>query len=147
MQIKTAYFGEVEIEESSIIEFPEGVPAFEELKKFTILDTEEELPFRWLQSIDREEIAFIMINPFLFKSDYEIKLSDMVIEKLKISSEEDVMIYTIVVIPENMEDVTANLVAPVIINIREKLGKQVVLENVDYHTKHKITEELGKQSC
>lgn len=147
MKINTAYFGQVEIEDSEIINFPEGLPAFEHLKQFVILDAEEEIAFRWLQSLEDENIAFVIINPFLFKCDYEFKLSDHVLEKLKIESEADVAVYSIVVIPEKMEDITANLLAPVLINIKEKLGKQIVLENTAYHTKHKIAEEAGKETC
>lgn len=147
MKINTAYFGQVEIEDSEIINFPEGLPAFEHLKQFVILDAEEEIAFRWLQSLEDENIAFVIINPFLFKFDYEFKLSDHAIEKLKIESETDVAVYSIVVIPEKMEDMTANLLAPVVINVREKLGKQIVLENTAYHTKHKIAEEAGKETC
>lgn len=147
MKINTAYFGQVEIEDSEIINFPEGLPAFEHLKQFIILDAEEEIAFRWLQSLEDENIAFVIINPFLFKFDYEFKLSDHVLEKLKIESEADVAVYSIVVIPEKMEDITANLLAPVVINVREKLGKQIVLENTAYHTKHKIAEEAGKETC
>lgn len=144
MKINTNYFGEVEVAEEAIIEFPEGILAFEHYKKYVLLDSEEELPFRWLQSVENPDISFIIINPFVFKMDYEFKLPDAVVEKLKIASEEDVLVYTIVVIPENFQEMTANLLAPVVINIQEKIGKQIILEGTSYHTKHKMLEETGR---
>lgn len=145
MNIKTSYFGEVEIDEKDILNFPKGILAFEEFNKFVIINsTEEELPFSWLQSIDEKDVAFIMIDPFLFKKDYEVDLSDKVIEELDIESESDVAIYTFLVIPEQVDQMTANLTGPIVININKNLGKQVVLEDKRYHTRHKIIDEVNK---
>lgn len=145
MNIKTSYFGEVEIDEKDILNFPKGILAFEEFNKFVIINsTEEELPFSWLQSIDEKDVAFIMIDPFLFKKDYEVDLSDKVIEELAIESESDVAIYTFLVIPEQVDQMTANLTGPIVININKNLGKQVVLEDKRYHTRHKIIDEVNK---
>lgn len=145
MNIQTSYFGEVEIDEKDILNFPKGILAFEEFNKFVIINsTEEELPFSWLQSIDEKDVAFIMIDPFLFKKDYEVDLSDKVIEELAIESESDVAIYTFLVIPEQVDQMTANLTGPIVININKNLGKQVVLEDKRYHTRHKIIDEVNK---
>jgi len=145
LNIQTSYFGEVEIDEKDILNFPKGILAFEEFNKFVIINsTEEELPFSWLQSIDEKDVAFIMIDPFLFKKDYEVDLSDKVIEELAIESESDVAIYTFLVIPEQVDQMTANLTGPIVININKNLGKQVVLEDKRYHTRHKIIDEVNK---
>lgn len=145
MNIQTSYFGEVEIDEKDILNFPKGILAFEEFNKFVIINsTEEELPFSWLQSIDEKDVAFIIIDPFLFKKDYEVDLSDKVIEELAIESESDVAIYTFLVIPEQVDQMTANLTGPIVININKNLGKQVVLEDKRYHTRHKIIDEVNK---
>jgi len=145
LNIQTSYFGEVEIDEKDILNFPKGILAFEEFNKFVIINsTEEELPFSWLQSIDEKDVAFIMIDPFLFKKDYEVDLSDKVIEELDIESESDVAIYTFLVIPEQVDQMTANLTGPIVININKNLGKQVVLEDKRYHTRHKIIDEVNK---
>jgi len=145
LNIQTSYFGEVEIDEKDILNFPKGILAFEEFNKFVIINsTEEELPFSWLQSIDEKDVAFIMIDPFLFKKDYEVDLSEKVIEELDIESESDVAIYTFLVIPEQVDQMTANLTGPIVININKNLGKQVVLEDKRYHTRHKIIDEVNK---
>jgi flagellar assembly factor FliW len=146
LKLDTSYFGEIKIDEEAILEFSEGILAFENLRKFVIIDSqEEELPFKWLQSVDEGDISFIMIDPFLFKPDYEVELSDQVIEKLEIESEEDVAIYTLLVIPENVNEMTANLAGPIVINFKKKLGKQVVLEDKRYHTKHRVIADTRKE--
>lgn len=142
MKLSTKHFGEIEIDEKSIINFTEGILGFDEQKRFIIIDNpEEEIPFKWLQSVDDTNLAFIIINPFLFKNDYEFDIPELAIQKLKIKEEKDIMVYSIVVIPEDITKMTANLLGPVIINIKEMLGKQIVLDDSRYTTKHFILEE------
>ena len=65
MKLKTKHFGEIEIDESKIIHFPTGIIAFEEQKRFFIIDNpDENIPFSWLQSVDDPDLAFVIINPF-----------------------------------------------------------------------------------
>lgn len=137
MRIKTANFGEIEVEKDKIIYFQEGIPAFEEEKEFVIILNEDN-PFHWLQSTKNPNLSFIILNPFEIFSDYDILLPDTAINKLKIKNEEDVSIYTIVVIPEDIQKMTANLLGPIVINTKERLGKQVILDDERYTTKHFI---------
>ncbi|WP_416198693.1 MAG: flagellar assembly protein FliW [Sporanaerobacter sp.] len=139
MKLHASNFGEIEIDEEDILTFPEGIPGFEECKKFIVINNpDEENPFDWLQSVDNEDLAFVIMNPFFVFPDYDITIPESAIEKLKIKDETDVFVYTIVVVPENLEDMTTNLSGPIIINGREKLGKQVILEDNRYTTKHYI---------
>ena len=88
MKIKTRNFGEIEIEKEKIINFEEGIPAFEEEKEFIIiLNEDKENPFHWLQSINNQDLSFIVINPFEIFSDYDILLPQTAINKLKIERE------------------------------------------------------------
>lgn len=139
MKLHASNFGEIEIDEEDILTFPEGIPGFEECKKFIVINNpDEENPFDWLQSVENEDLAFVIMNPFFVFPDYDITIPESAIEKLKIKDETDVFVYTIVVVPENLEDMTTNLSGPIIINGREKLGKQVILEDNRYTTKHYI---------
>lgn len=143
MKLNTRHFGEIQIDKVRIITFPEGLLGFEDKREFIIINsTEEGLPFQWLQSIDDPGLAFVIINPFLFRKDYEFDISQSVVEMLKIEDQKDLIIYTIVVIPEDISKMTANLAGPIIINTNHKLGKQIVLEDKRYKTKHLILEEL-----
>jgi len=142
MKLITKHFGEIEIEQNKIINFIDGIPGFEDQKRFIVIDNPDDtVPFKWLQSIDEPELAFIIINPFIFKEDYEFDLPKHLIEKLKIKEEKDVVVYSIVVIPDDITKMTANLAGPIIINANEMLGKQIVLDDNRYTTKHYILEE------
>lgn len=139
MLLNTKNFGEIKINEENIIHFPEGILGFEEEKQFVIIkDEDEQNPFHWLQSVQNPELAFIIINPFFVFPDYDIVLSKSVQEKLKIDDEKDVVVYSIVVVPEDIEKMTTNLLGPIVININKKLGKQVILDDDRYTTKHYI---------
>lgn len=139
MLLNTKNFGEIEIDEKNIIHFPEGILGFEEEKQFIIIkDEDEQNPFHWLQSVQSPELAFVIINPFFVFPDYDIVLSKSVQEKLKIDDEKDVVVYSIVVVPEDIEKMTTNLLGPIVININKKLGKQVILDDDRYTTKHYI---------
>lgn len=139
MKIRTKNFGEVEIEKDKIIYFQEGIPAFEEEKEFVlILNEDKESPFHSLQSVNKKELSFIVVNPFEIFDDYDILLPDIAINKLKIEKEEDLNIYTIVVIPEDIKKMTTNLAGPIVINRNKMLGKQVILDDERYTTKHFI---------
>ena len=144
MKINTEIFGEMEIDKEKIITFSEGLLAFEEEKEFVIINTDDKAQFSWLQSINTPELAFVIMNPFFAFPDYEIIIPKRIQKKLKIEEEKDVAIYSIVVIPEDMEKMTTNLLGPIIINIKEKLGKQIILDDDRYTTKHFIFQQKSE---
>lgn len=139
MKLNTTNFGQIDIDEEKIIHFKEGILGFEVEKEFIIIYNEdEENPFQWLQSIKSPDLAFVIINPFTVFEDYEITISDAVQKKLNIEDEKDVAIYSIVVVPEDLKKMTVNLAGPIIININKRLGKQVILDDSRYTTKHYV---------
>lgn len=139
MKIETVDFGEIEISEDKIIFFQEGIPGFEEEKEFVvILNEDKENPFHWLQSVRNPDLTFVIANPFEIFSDYDILLPETAINKLNIEKEEDTTIYSMIVIPEDMTKITTNLLGPIVINVKKMLGKQVILDDKRYSTKHFI---------
>jgi len=142
MKLNTRHFGEIEINDNDIVTFSNGLLAFEDQKRFIIIENpDKEVPFHWLQSIDDGDITFVIINPFIFKKDYEFDIPQSVTDKLGIEEEKDVSVYTIVVVPEDISKMTANLSGPIIINSIKKLGKQIILDDKRYTTKHLMLEE------
>ncbi|WP_349408635.1 flagellar assembly protein FliW [Pseudalkalibacillus sp. SCS-8] len=142
MKIQTRYFGEVQISEDEIVKFKQGLPGFNIEKEFVILPfSEEETPYHILQSVSTPSLAFVLGNPFVFFPDYEFELSESVTELLEIQSEKEVAVYIILTINEPFEKTTANLKAPVVINLNKGIGKQVVLNKEEYETKHFIMKE------
>lgn len=140
MKLNTTNFGEIEIDESALINFEEGIPGFEHVRRFALLQ-DDEMIVDWLQGID-EDIAFPVINPFAVKEDYEFKIPDADIAKLKIDRHEELLIYSIVVIPEDIKDIRTNLQAPIIINVNGKIGKQIILDE-RYPLRYEFYEKVG----
>ncbi len=135
MVLNTEHLGEIEFQKEDIIHFPKGIPGFEEEKEFIVILTGDvEFPFTYLQSVKSNDLAFIVTDPFLFLENYDFELSDEDADFLGVKSEEqidDITVYTIVTIPEDLDQTTVNISAPIIINLKEKLGKQVILKEYD----------------
>ncbi|AHM55621.1 flagellar assembly factor FliW [Peptoclostridium acidaminophilum DSM 3953] len=140
MKLNTTNFGEINIDESALINFEEGIPGFENVRRFALLQ-DDEMIVDWLQGID-EDIAFPVINPFAVKEDYEFKIPDADIKKLNIENQEDLLIYSIVVIPDDIKQIRTNLQAPIIINAKIKLGKQIILDD-RYPLRYEFYEKVG----
>lgn len=135
--LNTKFFGQMEYEQDSVFRFEEGIPGFADLHQYIVINEENSI-FTYLQSIEREDICFVMINPFAIFTDYDIEISDEAVNKLNINQIQDIMIYSIITIPEKLSDITANLRAPIILNIVNKKGLQEIVNNEKYNTKHKI---------
>lgn len=138
MIVKTELFGDFEYREEDVLTFVEGIYGFDELKKYLLItNPEEELPFDFLQSVEDEELYFIVTSPYLFLEDYDFEISDTLVNKLEIEQPEDVIVLSLTTIPEKSEETTINLKAPIIVNKETKKAKQVILEE-DYPYKHKL---------
>lgn len=145
MQLDTRHFGPIEIDEKGIIDFPEGIPGFDDVKRFVLLGSiEPDSPFQWLQGVDNTDLAFVVIDPRLLKEDYVVDIEDSEVEVLDIADTGKVMVYSIVVIPEDISKITANMRAPILINLESMKGKQVILDKPEYQIKYYILDELRK---
>ncbi|HHT9107025.1 MAG TPA: flagellar assembly protein FliW [Candidatus Wunengus sp. YC64] len=133
VKLSTSNFGNLSIEKENIITFEQGLLGFEELKQFAIIAVEECLPFEWLVSLEDPMVAFPILNPTLFFSDYKPSLSKDDLVLLNIKKEKDVEMFCIVTLGKKPEDVTLNLKGPILINMKNKMGKQVVLTE-DYYS-------------
>ena len=146
MLLQTKHFGEIEIAENSIIRFDSGLPGFELLKEYILIGSEDETsPFKWLQCVNEPQMAFAVANPFLITKDYDFVLSDEASSRLGIKKVEDIAVYVIVVVPEDYKKISMNLKAPLIINIKNSKGEQIILDTDKYTVRHYILEELRRQ--
>lgn len=136
MNLNTKYHGVKEYEEKDIIEFKKGLPGFEELKKFILFTVEDNDVFSILHSVEDESVGLVVVSPFYAVKDYEFKLDDGMVKELKIESHEDVLVLNTVTLNTDVENITVNLKAPIIINIKGKLGEQIILDNPNYSIKH-----------
>lgn len=142
MKLNTKYHGIKEYKEEDIITFKKGLPGFEDLKKYILFPTEENELFNILHSIENEELGLIVISPFEIIKDYEFKLSDEKLKELKIILPEEVLVLNTVTLSSKIENITTNLKAPIIINIKERLGEQIILDNEKYKIKHPLWREV-----
>ena len=143
MKVETSRFGTIDILEKEIVRFPEGLYGFEKESEFTLLpfNPNVESPMEWMQSLKSDHLAFVVTDPYLYLPDYKLKLSEE--DKKRVELEEDDLFLTraIVTIPENYSEMTANLIAPVVINKDKGVAKQFVLTNMDYDTRHYLLPE------
>jgi flagellar assembly factor FliW len=138
MLIQTFRFGEVEVKEEDIYVFPAGIPGFEDLKRYVTLQPSPDIPFCYLQSIDDGELAFLITNPFVYYPDYEFQLSDAQQDELAVGKVEELSIWSIVTAQQTLQDATMNLKAPVVLNTKRRCGKQILLHDTHYTTKHPL---------
>ena len=142
MKVVTKAYGLIDVDERQKIVFPQGLFGFENLTDYLLLDAERQ-PFYWLQSIDVEQVAFVLVSPFLFRPDYEVNISNEELAEIGIHSPEKALIFTIVTIPPDGSPMTANLQGPLVINRDTRKGKQAVLTDSRWKTKHDIMAELA----
>jgi flagellar assembly factor FliW len=140
MIIKTKFCGEKEFNEEGIITFEQGIPGFPNLRKFVIFPIEE-LIFSYMQSVEDENICFVIVPPTLIEPKYDITISDETVKRLKVEKPEDIYVYSIVTIPDNINEMTANLRAPILINTKNSKAVQDVLEDDRYSIRHKVIKE------
>jgi flagellar assembly factor FliW len=143
MTVNTKAFGQIEVDERQKISFPQGLFGFEDFREYILMDAEHQ-PFFWLQSLDDKEIAFILINPFLFRPDYEVNINNEDLSEIEINTPENALIFAIITVPQDGSSMTANLQGPLIINKEKMTGMQAVLTDVRWKTKHDIIAELNE---
>ncbi|MEA4835989.1 MAG: flagellar assembly protein FliW, partial [Anaeromusa sp.] len=130
-----------EVPEELVVQFPDGLPGFEEEKKFAFLpyDKEENSPFAYMQSVQDPDLTLLLADPFLFFKHYSLNLNDEDAAQLGLSdSEETAGVYGIVAVPEKIDQMTVNLVAPIVVNWKEQKGMQIILDRSPYSTKHRL---------
>jgi flagellar assembly factor FliW len=142
MRVKTKAYGEIDADERQRVSFPAGLLGFEQFKDYILLDARQK-PFFYLQSTDVPDLAFILIDPFLFRPDYSLDVDDGSLEEIGVARPEDVLVFSIVTVPGEGGTVTANLMGPLIINKANRLGMQTVLGDSRWRVKHDIMAELA----
>lgn len=122
------------------ITIKDGLYGFEDYTIFQLHKCEYK-PFVWLRSLEEQTLSFLLVDPFIFRPDYEIDVDDKTLSEIGISSPSDVLVMTIVTVPAGGKTVTANLQGPLIINKKTGCAKQVILGDAKWSTKHDILAE------
>lgn len=144
MRVNTTRFGELEVDKKDVINFKDGVLGFEQLKHFFVVDPGDQTLILWFQSIDDEATAFPIIEPKIFNPNYSIHLLPIELASLNLESVVDASVYTILTIPKNVNEMSANLKAPIIINNKTKLARQIVLQNSKLEVQYPMYTDLKR---
>ncbi len=144
MKIKTTRFGELEVDKKDVIEFSEGLLGFEQHKRFFIVDPGDQTLILWLQSMDDSSVAFPVIEPKIYQPNYSVKLLPVELNSLQLENLSNASVYTILTIPQNITEMSANLKAPIIINNKTKQARQIVLQDSKLEVRQKMYMELKK---
>ncbi|HEX3032835.1 MAG TPA: flagellar assembly protein FliW [Bacillota bacterium] len=139
MIIQTKLFGECEIDQKEIITFKNGLPGFEENRAFVLIrsgNSGDDL--MWLQSTKEPSLAFVVARPEIIKPGYSPKVRESELADIELKNSEDALVLVIAVVPEDIKKMTVNLRAPLIVNSKNRLGKQVVLEDDSYSIKEPV---------
>lgn len=129
MIIQTSRFGAVNLKDDDILTLSDGLLGFTDLRKFVLLDDPNDEIFAWLQSCEAPAIAFPVLEPELFTENFKFNLTKADLELLKLPSQEKARFFSIVTIPDDPTQMTANMKAPVVINVAAKLARQCVLQD------------------
>lgn len=128
MEVHGTRFGTLKVDTKDILHLADGLMGFPMSKHFILFPYGDDSSFFWLVSVDEPEIAFIVINPFEFFSDLEFEVQDEDALALGLERSEDVEIFTLVTIPDGCpEEMRTNLAGPVVVNARNRKGKQVLV--------------------
>ncbi|MDD3777499.1 MAG: flagellar assembly protein FliW [Actinomycetota bacterium] len=141
MKINTTRFGEIEVHRDKVITLLEGVIGFEQHKEFILLDFAQDSPLKWLQSIDDPSLAFVVCDPWHFFEDYKPNITKEQKKGLE-SGKNEIIFLTIATVPADISKVSLNLLSPIIVSLDKMLGKQIILFESDYGTKHYIFKTL-----
>jgi flagellar assembly factor FliW len=142
IKIPTTRFGEIEAKPEQMMHLPLGMIGFPQLHRYLLFQHRKDSPFFWLQSMDRQDLAFVLVNPLLFEPDYQITLSSSDRKLLDLSDPNQIQVWVVVTIPHGSpESMTANLKAPVAVNLDNHIMAQIILENSDYPLKKSIKKQ------
>ncbi|MDR1619822.1 MAG: flagellar assembly protein FliW [Clostridiales bacterium] len=131
MKLETERFGAIELDDCKIITFKQGLPGLEEFTEFIILELAESKPLLWLQSTQNGLVYLPVLIPFELMPDYSVEIQDKELEELNITSKDDLLVLNVVVVREDITKMTANMAAPIIVNTKRGIGKQIIIDAKD----------------
>jgi len=136
MQVRTTRFGDIEIAEDRVLEFPKGLLGFADQRRFCLLQPNEEACFLWLQSMEDPALAFVVTDPALFIPDYSVPIRTDQMESLQMRSLDDAQVF--VIVNKVGETLTGNLQGPLVVSSSSRVGEQFVLSEKRWTTRHSL---------
>ncbi len=140
---ETPYEGKVAslLDQTVIFNFPDGVPAFENSKRFVIIMNPKIKPFAYLKSLDIDDLGFVCVDPFLVCKDYSVRIPGKDLSLLGLKEPSSALLLSMVTVEKDPKNTTCNLLAPIVINVDTLTGRQVILEE-NFPVRYRIWEGL-----
>lgn len=135
--VQSERLGPLDCDESTLLRFPNGLLGFEDVQEFAVVAADGEGAYSWLQSIDHAHLSFLAVVPRFFFDDYAPEIPDADAAELGITSDTHTQLLALVTISD--EGITANLLGPIVVNVRTRTARQIVLSE----QKYSVREPLG----
>jgi flagellar assembly factor FliW len=136
MIIETSRFGGIEVDDQRFLNFPRGLLGFPDDREYALIQTGENSAFYWMQAIHRPELAFVVCDPRLFLEDYRVTIKAEDLVQIGLADTKGSQVFVIVNKTDDM--LTGNLQGPLVINVATRVGKQLVLSDKRYSTRHPL---------
>ncbi len=146
MLVETTRFGSISVSEEDIVTFPEGMLGFSKIDKYVLVERVDDSLFLWLQAVKKPSVAFPLLEPEIFEKNYRVELAEEDRSILELDNLKHAKVYSIVTIPSDPTKMTANLKAPIVVNLKMRLARQVILHEADYPIRKSIFADL-QQYC
>ncbi len=143
MLLKTNLFGEIEVKEEEVINFTKPILGFDDCTKYILVEKESIFPTFWLQSVNNPGLAFPVVSPFSVNEDYSIKLQNHDLDDIRLKDINDILVMTLMVVPQVLSSIRTNLRAPIIYNPVNKVAKQLVLYDDKYPVHYYIMDNTN----
>lgn len=148
MRFESPRFGTIEVDEEKILHFPRGLPGFPGCTEFIVMDHDKETPLKWLQCVDRPEVAFLVVEPEQILLSYGLEIPEPVLAFLGwrkgTGDPRDVVVFVILTV--DGENLTANLRAPVLVNVENRRAHQMILDDPQLPIQHPVRRELEEKA-
>ncbi len=139
---ETTRFGQLHLGGDERIEFPAGILGIPQFRDYCVVNPADDLLILWLQSVNDPTLAFPILEPRIFYPDYRVQVTSVDRQELQLESLRDAAVYCIVTIPADITAMTANVKAPIVMNRRRQLGKQIILPDQRYEIKYNMFKAL-----
>jgi flagellar assembly factor FliW len=144
----TTRFGTVGYLDADVVLFEDGLVGFPEHKRFLLLCHKPDSPFRWLQSLEEPQLAFLITDPVNWIENYAPRLDDEEVGRLGLIETAPRLVFVTVTIPAGQpEEMTLNLAGPVVIDLERRIGFQLVLQDETYTTKYRVFPQADRVSA
>ncbi len=143
MLLKTRLFGEIKVKEEEVINFTKPILGFDDCTQYILVEKESIFPTFWLQSVNIPGLAFPVISPFYINEDYSFTLHTHDLDDIRLNDINDVLVMTLMVVPQVLSSIRTNLRAPIIYNPVNKVAKQLVLYDDKYPVHYYIMDNTN----